>query len=71
VGLWIATAAFWTAWGGFGLMMLAMGMMWFAPVQTLAFRGRFKVALWGALVLFGSVAVMIVSAILGFQAALP
>lgn len=67
----IVTAAFWTAWGGFALMMLGMCMMWFAPVQTLAFRGRFKLALWGALLLFGSVAVMITSALLGLRAALP
>jgi len=68
---WITTAAFYAAWVGFGLMMLGMAMMWFAPVQTLAFRGRFKFSLWGALILFGSVTVMIVSAVLGVQAALP
>jgi hypothetical protein len=67
----IVTVAFWTAWGGFALMMLGMAMMWFAPVQTLAFRGRFKLSLWGALLMFGSVAVMIASALLDLQAALP
>ena len=66
MGLLIATAGFWGAMVGTAIMVSGMALMYFAPVQSLAFRARFKLNLWGAAVLVASVCVMVFGVAIAF-----
>ena len=49
---------------GAALNVLGMTLMWFAPVQSVAFRSRFKLNLSGAVILVGGIAAMALGAYL-------
>jgi len=67
----LTVGGFLIAMSGTAMNLLGMALMWFAPVQSLAFRSRFKLNLVGAALLFGGVAAMAVGAIVGFLAIRP
>ena len=45
------------------LNILGMALMWFAPVQSLAFRSRLKLNLVGVIVLLAGIAAMVSGAV--------
>jgi hypothetical protein len=71
IGSLLTVGGFVVAMAGVAMNVIGMALMWFAPVQSLTFRSRFKLNLGGGVLLLAGVVAMALGVLLELSSIRP